>query len=129
MARFSTGLLSLLAVICLTATAVGQQQRHPWIQPLTEESQPDVFYNLYQPGNGGMPAAAFPAPLPTPPVVGHVYYTYQPFMPNEWMYAHHRTYHQSYNNGMGLNRTKVLWHGTPLRTELMNIRKFFSVAR
>ena len=128
MARFSTGLLSLLAVTLLAATA-GAQQCCPWNRPLTEESQPDVFYNFYQPGNGGVPAQAFPAPHPTPPQTGYAYYTYQPFMPNEWLYMHHRTYHQSYNNGMGLNRTKVVWHGTPVRTGLQNLRKHFSLAR
>ncbi len=87
-----------------------------WNRPLTEESQPDVFYNFYVPGNGGSPAAALPAPYPTPPIVGHSYYTYQPLMPNEMLYMHHRTYHQSYNAGMGLNRTKVRWYGTPVRT-------------
>jgi hypothetical protein len=96
---------------------------------MTEESAPDVFFNFYQPGNGGSPAAAFPAPYPTPPRVGHTYYTYQPFMPNEWMYHHHRTYHQSYNNGMGLNRTSVRWYSPPVRTELANLRKFFYIPR
>ena len=51
-----------------------------WNRPLTEESQPDVFYNFYVPGNGGSPAAALPAPYPTPPIVGHSYYTYQPLI-------------------------------------------------
>lgn len=128
MARFSAGLLSLLGVTFLTATA-GAQPCCPWHRPLTEESQGDVFYNYYQPGNSGSPTGAFPAPYPTPAVTGHVYYTYQPFMPNEWLYMHHRGYHQSYNNGMGLNRTKVVWHGTPVRTELHKIRKFFTLAR
>lgn len=101
----------------------------PWNRPYTEESQPDLFYNFYQPGNGGSPAGAFPSPYPTPAIAGRTYTTYQPFMPNEWLYMHHRTYHQHYNNGMGVNRTKVHWHGTPIRTELMQVRKFFSLAR
>ncbi len=128
MARVSTGLLSLLAVTLLAATA-GAQHCCPWNRPMTEESQPDVFFNFYQPGNSGNPAGALPAPYRTPAVVGHAYYTYQPFMPNEWLYMHHRTYHQSYNNGMGLNRTSVEWYGTPIRTELHNIRKLFTIAR
>ena len=61
--------------------------------------------------------------------VGHTYSTYQPLMPHEFLHKHHRTYHQSYNMGMGLNRTKVIWHGTPLRTDLHTVRKFFSIAR
>ena len=61
MARVSTGLLSLLAVTLLAATA-GAQHCCPWNRPMTEESQPDVFFNFYQPGNGGNPAGALPAP-------------------------------------------------------------------
>ena len=152
MARVSTGLFSFVAAILMSSFAIAQDcpggacvaeaggcpggscgggigNCCPWNRPYTEESNPDVFYNFYQPGNGGSPAGAFPAPFPTPAYVGHQYTTYQPFMPNEWLYMHHRTYHQSYNMGMGLNRTKVHWHGTPLRTDLLNIRKFFSIAR
>lgn len=140
MARYSTGLLSLIAVACFALTANAQcpggcpdggngSSCCPWNRPYTEESQPDVFYNFYQPGNGGSPAVSFPAPYPTPAYVGHSYYTYQPFMPNEWMYHHHRTYHQSYNNGMGLNRTSVRWYSPPIRTELANVRKFFTLPR
>ena len=101
----------------------------PWNRPYTEESSADLFYDFYQPGNGGSPARAFPSPYPTPGYVGHQYTTYQPFMPNEWLYHHHRTYHQSYNMGMGLNRTKVKWGGTPIHTGLLNARKFFSLPR
>lgn len=149
MARVSTGLFSLAAIILMSAFASAQCETcnadHgcpggscsttstnnccPWNRPYTEESSPDVFYNFYQPGNGGSPAAAFPAPHPTPAHVGHQYTTYQPFMPNEWLYWHHRTYHQPYNMGKGLNRTKVVWYGTPVRIDLMTVRKFFSLPR
>ena len=61
--------------------------------------------------------------------MGHQYTTYQPFMPNEWLYWHHRTYHQPYNMGMRLNRTSVTWGGTPVLTDIMTIRKFFSIPR
>ena len=154
MARIFTGLISFAAVVLMSAAAMAQcsdcqsgdcqsgqcyggrtgccltgGQSPPWNRPYTEESSPDVFHNFYQPGNGGSPAGAFPAPFPTPHRIGHQYTTYQPFMPNEWLYMHHRTYHQSYNQGMGLNRTKVHWYGTPLRTDLLTLRKFFSKAR
>jgi hypothetical protein len=46
-------------------------------------------------------------------------------MPHEFLYQHHRTYHQYYNNGMGLNRTKVAWHGTPVRTGLHELHDSF----
>ena len=89
-------------------------KRCHWYRPYTEESQADLFYNYYQPNNFGSTAAAFPSPYPTPKMVGHTYYTYQPFYPTEMLYTHHRTYHQYYNNGMGLNRTKVRWSYNPL---------------
>lgn len=149
MARVYTGLISFAAILLMSTLAMAQCEScqsgnckggclsggglsggiSSWSRPYTEESSPDVFYNFYQPGNGGVPAVAFPAPYPTPPRVGHQYTTYQPFMPNEWLYQHHRTYYQPYNMGMGLNRTSVTWHSTPVRNEVMKIRKFFSVAR
>ena len=98
-------------------------------RPYTEASQPDVFYNLYVPNNFGAAGAAYPAPYPTPNLIGHTYYTYQPLMPHEFLYQHHRTYHQYYNRGMGLNRTSVSWHGTPIRTGLKGVKKFFSLPR
>ena len=139
MARLITGCLLFAALVLTSSTSLAQCQDCPgrtiggnccpWNRPYTEASSPDVFYNFYQPGNGGSSAVLFPAPYPTPPLVGHQYTTYQPFMPNEWLYTHHRTYHQSYARGMGLNRTKVFWYGTPVQTDLKNIRRFFSIAR
>ena len=85
-----------------------------WNRPYTEQSQADLFYNYYTPNNSGSTAAAFPSPYPTPAHVGHTYYTYQPFYPTEMLYTHNRSYHQYYNNGMGLNRTKVRWSYNPL---------------
>ncbi len=57
---------------------------------------PDLFYNYYVNGAGSVPAAMYPAPLPVPPNVGHVYYTYQPFYPHETMYPHYRVYVNDY---------------------------------
>lgn len=77
--------------------------------------QPDLFYNYYVPGTcGGVPAAAYIAPRPVPPVVGHTYYTYQPFMPNELLYQHHRTYYRYYDQGRGMTRTSVSWSRPPV---------------
>jgi hypothetical protein len=58
---------------------------------------------------GGYPAQLYVSPRPVPPHVGHTYITYQPLMPHEFMYKHHRTYHQYYDNGRGLTRTYVKW--------------------
>jgi hypothetical protein len=71
---------------------------------------PYLFYNYYVGGNcGSIPAAMYPSPMPTPPVVGHTYFTYQPFYPHEFMYAHRRTYHHHYDYNRGLTRTRVIW--------------------
>ena len=96
------------------------------MKPYTEQSQPDVFYNYYAPNNQGSAAGAFPAPYPTPAHVGHTYYTYQALMPNEFLYRHHRTYYQFYNNGMGLNRTKVHWYHNPFSVLHGATRQFLS---
>lgn len=72
--------------------------------------QPDLFYNFYAHGPcGGYPAQMYVSPKPVPPHVGHTYITYQPLMPHEFMYKHHRTYHQYYDGGRGLTRAKVIY--------------------
>lgn len=72
--------------------------------------RPDLFYNFYAHGPcGGYPAQMYVAPKPVPANVGHTYITYQPLMPHEFMYKHHRTYHQYYDGGRGLTRAKVIW--------------------
>jgi hypothetical protein len=70
----------------------------------------DLFRQYYVPNNCGGPAAElYPAPHYVPPHVGHVYYTYQPLYPHEFLYNHHRTYHRYYDDGRGLTRTSVRW--------------------
>jgi len=72
--------------------------------------QPDLFYNYYAwPSCTGLGAELYVSPRPVPPHVGHTYITYQPLMPHEFMYHHHRTYHRYYNGGQGLNRTAVTY--------------------
>ena len=72
----------------------------------------DLFYNYYVgPAilGGGIPAQMYPTPVPTPPLVGHTYITYQPFMPHEMMYKHQRTYTRTHPDGSA-TRTKVVWY-------------------
>ena len=77
--------------------------------------QPDLFYNYYQGNNcGGVGAELYLSPRPVPAHVGHTYITYQPLMPHEFLYAHHRTYHRYYNGGQGLTRTHV-HYGTSIK--------------
>ena len=71
----------------------------------------DLFYNYYVgPAlvGGGVPAGLYPAPVPTPPLVGHTYITYQPLMPHEFLYKHHRHYYR-HHPGQGWVTTKVSW--------------------
>jgi hypothetical protein len=76
--------------------------------------QPDLFYNYYAwPSCTGVGAELYVSPRPVPPHVGHTFITYQPLMPHEFMYEHHRTYHRYYNGGQGLNRTHVSWYSVP----------------
>jgi hypothetical protein len=70
--------------------------------------RPDLFYNGWvAPNCGGVGASLYLSPRPVPPYVGNTYITYQPLMPHEFLYHHHRGYHRYYNDGRGLNRTCV----------------------
>ncbi len=82
--------------------------------------QPELFYNFYaNPYRNGPSAAMYPAPRPVPPLVGHTYSTYQPFMPHEFLYPHLRVYHFNHGGthfnpyvgtrGNLTNKTTVVW--------------------
>ncbi len=74
-----------------------------------EAAQPDLFANYYvYPQGGGIPAQMYISPRPTPPLVGHTYITYQPLMPHEFLYRHHRNYYTYYPYG-GHTHTRVCW--------------------
>ena len=91
---------------------------------------PDLFYNFYTHGNYNLEQRQlYPAPRQIPPHVGSVYYTYQPLMPHEYMYTHQRRYHRYYDNGRGLNRTKVSWTHSPFRSAAADIYNFLRIAR
>lgn len=75
----------------------------------TEAAQPDLFANYYAyPHAGGIPAQMYISPRPTPPLVGHTYITYQPLMPHEFLYRHHRNYYTYHPYG-GHTVTRVCW--------------------
>ncbi len=85
--------------------------------------QPELFYNYYIPGTcGGVPANLYVAPQPVPRSVGHTYYTYQPLMPHELLYQHHRDYYRYYDGGRGLTRTHVSWSRPPFTGWYSNLR-------
>ena len=79
---------------------------------------PDLFYNFYNGPTGGATYSAtmYPSPRLTPPVTGYSHYTYQPFMPHEYMYRHKRKYHHYYNGNRGLNKTTVSYTPNRLQT-------------
>ena len=69
----------------------------------------DLFYNYYAGQYGGQPAQLYISPRPTPPFVGHTYMTYQPLMPHEFLYKHHRFYHRYNVYDCGATKTCVCW--------------------
>jgi hypothetical protein len=102
--------VSAVLFLSASSTALAQVHGAPSECRGYEYGRPDLFANYYVPPNcGGVGAQMYVAPLPVPPLVGHTYYTYQPLMPHEMMYKHHRRYHRYYNEGRGLTRTSVVW--------------------
>jgi hypothetical protein len=96
----------------------------PW-----EYGNPDLFYNFYVPNNCGVPAQLYIAPRPVPALVGHTYYTYQPLLPHEFTYPHHRTYRNWYDDGRGFNRTKVVWYCNPVVEAVKGVRNAIRIPR
>lgn len=82
---------------------------------------PDLFYNYYTQGNCNRTnAQMLVAPVPVPPHVGHTFMTYQPFQPEEMLYWHVNRYHNYYDNGRGMNHTRVHYYAPPVRTAATN---------
>jgi len=88
----------------------------------TQYGQPDLFYNYYtqSPANAAN-AQMYLAPVPVPPHVGRTFYTYQPFYPHEMLYAHKNRFHNYYDNGRGLNRTRATYYYPPVKTAISNV--------
>ncbi len=59
--------------------------------------------------------------LPVPPNVGHTFYTYQPFYPEEMLYWHKNRFHRYYDNGRGMNRTRAVYYSPPIRQAASNL--------
>ena len=87
----------LLDRLARNAEAADVYQSHP--------TGNDLFYNYYVNGSG-VPAQLYVSPRPVPEHVGQTYITYQPLMPHEFMYKHHRHYY-SHPAGGGWTHTKV----------------------
>ena len=70
--------------------------------------QYDLFYNYYV-GPPGAPAAMYVCPRPVPTFVGQTYITYQPLLPNEFLYRHHKVYRRWVGGICPVNCTMVRW--------------------
>ena len=94
-------------------------------------AQNDLFANYYTPMTcGAMPAAMYVSPNSTiPPLVGHTYITNEAFMPHEFLYPHHRTYHRPYDDGRGLTRTAIHYYSPPVRAAAAPLLQTFRIAR
>ena len=85
-------------------------------QPAQAQARPagpsDLFYNYYVPAGSpaGVGAAMYPAPRPTPPWVGYTYFTYQPLMPQEFLYEHRRVYRTPHPEDHTVTRTTVTYN-------------------
>ena len=83
--------------------------------------QPDLFYNYFTQGYCNQTnAQMYLSPVPVPPNVGHTFTTYQPFYPHEYMYWHKNRFHNYYDNGRGMNRTRALYYAPPVHTAISN---------
>jgi len=79
-------------------------------QPAAAKKAAPLFTNYYvAPGPCGGPGAElYISPRPTPPLVGHTWVTYQPLMPHEFLYTHHRCYVHRHDDARP-TRTSVSW--------------------
>ncbi len=101
-----TGLAVLLAAWSLCPGAMSRTEA----SLIRHSTSGDLFYNHYVPpvGEGSVGAKLYPCPRPTPPMVGHTYITYQPLMPSEFLYKHHRVYWTKHTDAPR-TRTSVFW--------------------
>jgi len=60
---------------------------------------PGPFWNYYSaPVYGGPTAQMYLSPRPTPPWVGHTFYTYPPFYPHHYLWHHNQIWTDGYRN-------------------------------
>ncbi len=84
--------------------------------------RPDLFYNYYTNGQANRAnAQMYLSPVPVPPNVGHTFFTYQPFYPEEMLYWHKNKFHNYYDNGRGMNRTRATYFAPPIRQAASNL--------
>lgn len=102
-------------VVSEGAVAGGVVQRRDY-------GQPDLFYNYYTQGNANATnAQMYVSPVPVPHNVGHTFGTYQPWYPHHYLYWHKDRYHNYYDNGRGMNRTRATYYSPPVRQAVSNM--------
>jgi len=107
-----TEVLALIGVAVLLATwsffpgATSQAQA----ARVRHSTAGDLVYIYCVPpvGYESVGAQMYPCPRPTPPQVVHTYITYQPLMPQEFLYRHHRVYKTQHADAPR-TRTSVRW--------------------
>lgn len=83
---------------------------------------PHLFYNYYTQGySNAVNAQMYISPQPVPPNVGHTFIPYQPLHPEHYLYQHKDRYHNHYDGGRGLNRTRAVYYAPPVRTAIQNV--------
>ncbi len=102
-----TALAAALTAVVGVGQALAQGPAAPAPQAAT-----NVPPNYYVNGPGAVPAQMYPAPRPTPPMVGHTYITYEPLAPHEFLYHHSRVYTRQHADG-SRTRTRVRWGAWP----------------
>ncbi len=127
-------LAAALAVVPAWEAQAGGHHRNRCPNPgncrPVQYGQPDLFANYYVPGTcGGVPAQMYPAPHYVPPMAGYTYVTYQPLMPHELLYTHHRSYYRYYDGGRGMTRASVHWYNNPIASPLKSMKHHFRIAR
>ena len=100
----------LVLAAVLAATGLLGDASHQALAAGRQRVAPDLFYNYYVPPGyyGGVGAQLYLCPVPTPPLVGHTYVTYEPLMPHEFLYPHCRKYRRYHADGT-VTRTCVMW--------------------
>lgn len=113
--------LAVLALCSLVSSANGQE---------IVGSGPQLFANQYTQGGANQATAQmYVAPVPVPPWVGHTYYTYQPLYPHHMTYPHSHRYHNYYDAGRGLDRTRVHYSIAPIHSSLQGVFNAISLPR
>lgn len=93
-------------------------------------SAQQLFANQYTQGYANQATAQmYLSPTPVPQWVGHTYITYEPLYPHQMMYHHTDRYHHYYDNGRGLNSTRVHYGTSPIKSSVHGAFKALSLPR